>query len=106
MKNHALIGPWIRRYLVEHIVVERNLSKNTQMSYRDTLSLLLPFIATREKAPIDKLEVEHISTDSVREFLQSLQSVRGCSMATCNQRLAAIHGLARFISWKSPEHVA
>lgn len=42
MNNTNLIGPWIRRFLLEHLVGERNLTHNTQASYRDTLTLLLP----------------------------------------------------------------
>ena len=37
MKNDFLLGPWIRRFLLEHLVAERNLARNTQRSYRDTL---------------------------------------------------------------------
>jgi hypothetical protein len=29
--------PWIRRFLLEHLVAERNLSRNTRASYRDRL---------------------------------------------------------------------
>ena len=43
MKDETLLGPWVRRFLLEHLVAERNLSPNTQASYRDTLALLLPF---------------------------------------------------------------
>jgi site-specific recombinase XerD len=45
MKNDSLLGPWIRRFLLEHLVAERNLSKNTQRSYRDTLCLFVPRLA-------------------------------------------------------------
>ena len=30
MKNDTLMGPSVRRFLLEHLVVERNLSRNTQ----------------------------------------------------------------------------
>jgi integrase/recombinase XerD len=49
----ALLGPWLRRFLLEHLVGERNLARNTQQSYRDTLRLLLPFAAERVRRPID-----------------------------------------------------
>ena len=42
MRDHSLLGPWIRRFLLEYLVAERNLARNTQFSYRDTLTLLLP----------------------------------------------------------------
>ena len=101
----ALLGPWIRRYLLEYLVGERNLARNTQRSYRDTLALLLPFAACRAGQPIDRLEVEALSADHVRCFLQELEEKRKCSVATRNQRLAAVHSLAHFVARHSPEHI-
>jgi site-specific recombinase XerD len=43
MTKSTLLGPWLRRFLLEHLVTERNLSANTQKSYRDMLTILLPF---------------------------------------------------------------
>ena len=34
MVDTAMIAPWVRRFLLEHVVGERNLSLNTQKSYR------------------------------------------------------------------------
>ena len=44
-----LIGPWVKRFLLEHLVAERNLAHNTQKSYRDTLVLLLPFASAQKR---------------------------------------------------------
>jgi hypothetical protein len=30
MKNSSALGPWIRRFLLEYLVGERNLARNTQ----------------------------------------------------------------------------
>jgi len=106
MTDTALLGPWIRRFLLEHLVGERNLARNTQRSYRDTLRLLLPFAADDVDKPIDRLDVEDLSADRVRAFLQQLENVRGNAVTTRNQRLAAIHSLAQFVAIRSPEHVA
>ena len=35
MSDIHTLGPWLRRFLSEHIVTERNLARNTQQSYRD-----------------------------------------------------------------------
>ena len=43
----ALLGPWVQRFLVHHLVAERNLSRNTCKSYRDTFKLLVPFCLRR-----------------------------------------------------------
>ena len=105
MRDTSLLGPWIRRFLMEHMVSERNLARNTQRSYRDTLQLLLPAIARRARKPIDRLAVTDVSADRVRQFLNELEEKRGCAIATRNQRLAAIHALARFIGLHAPELV-
>lgn len=105
MNDKSLLGPWVRRFLLEYAVKERNLARNTQRSYRDTLSLLIPFIANKADNPIERLKVVDASAERVRHFLLALEETRGCSITTRNQRLAAIHALARFISLHSPEHI-
>ncbi len=55
MTNSPLLGPWIRRFLLEHLVVDRNLAVNTQKSYRDMLTLLLPYVVGKIRKPIDRL---------------------------------------------------
>ena len=105
MNKETLLGPWVRRYLVEHLVTERNLASNTQLSYRDTLALLLPFLSALARRAVDRLLVVDVSAERVRLFLQHLERDRGCSTATCNQRLAAIRAFARFVATRSPEHV-
>lgn len=101
-----LIGIWVKRFLMEHLIGERNLASNTQASYRDTLVLLLPFTAKKLKRAVDHICIEDISADIIRDFLHYLEKERNCTIATRNQRLAAIHSLCRFIGERSPEHVA
>jgi site-specific recombinase XerD len=93
MRDASLLGPWVRRFLMEHMTGERNLARNTQRSYRDTLRLLLPSVARRARKPIERLAVIDVSADRVRQFLNDLEEQRGCGIATRNQRLAAIHAL-------------
>jgi site-specific recombinase XerD len=90
---------------MEHMVSERNLACNTQRSYRDTLRLLLPRVARLVHRPVDRLAVTDVSADRVRQFLTELEEARGCSIATRNQRLAAIRALARFVGLRAPELV-
>jgi site-specific recombinase XerD len=106
MTNTDLLGPWLRRFLLEHLVTERNLARNTQCSYRDALALLVPFLSAQTRKEADELTIDDVSADRVRQFLSHLEQERWCSIATRNQRLAAIHALARFIGLSSPEHIA
>jgi site-specific recombinase XerD len=106
MKDLTLLGPWVRRFLLEHLVAERNLARNTQCSYRDALTLLIPFVADKLHQSVDRLTLVDVSADLVRLFLAGLEQSRQCTIATRNQRLTAIHALARFVSEHSPEHIA
>jgi integrase/recombinase XerD len=100
------LGPWVRRFLLDHLISERNLSRGTQQSYRDTLTLLIPFIARTVRRSVDELDVTHVSGNLVRMFLLDLEESRNSAISTRNQRLAAIHSLARFVALHSPEHIA
>ncbi|MCC6288486.1 MAG: tyrosine-type recombinase/integrase [Chitinophagaceae bacterium] len=105
MKDISFIGVWIKRILLEYLISIKNLSKNTQLSYRDTFRLLLPFAAKKTKKTIDKLLVEQIDHAVVKAFLNELETTRGCSVTTRNQRLAAIHAFAKFVGLHNPEYV-
>lgn len=106
MNDHTLLGPWVRRFLLEYLVTERNLAHNTQCSCRDALIFLTPFVAGKLHLSVDRLTVLDLSADLVRLFLANLEQSRGCGIPTRNQRLAAIHSLARFVGAHSPEHIA
>jgi integrase/recombinase XerD len=105
MTDVTLLGTWVRRFLLEYLVSDRNLARNTQRSYRDTLSLLLPYLVRSVGKDVDRLSVIDLEVDRVRCFLRELEEKRGCGIATRNQRLAALRSLAHFIGMHSPEHV-
>lgn len=105
IKDTNYLSIWIKRFLLEYLISTRNLSKNTQQSYRDTFKLLLPYMASRSKKTIDKLLIDDISGDHIKAFLLSLENDRHCSLSTRNQRLAALHAFAKFVGLSSPEHV-
>jgi len=50
---------------VEYLVAERNLSGNTQASYRDTRHLLLPFASASVGHAIDRMTVEDLTPSIV-----------------------------------------
>jgi integrase/recombinase XerD len=105
MTDTTPLGPFVRRFLLEHLITNLNSARNTQRSYRDTLVLLIPYLSRQAHKEADKLSVNDLSADLVRSFLLYLEEERRCSIATRNQRLAAIHALAQFIGLISPEHI-
>jgi len=104
MSDSRLLGPWIRRFLLERL--KRNLSPNTQRSYRDAVALLMPFVSKKLRRPVDQLAMTDLNAELVRSFLADLEITRNCGITTRNQRLAAIHALAQFVGMHSPEHIA
>ena len=83
MSDLRTLGAWLRRFLTEHIVTERNLARNTQKSYRDTFALLLPFVGARARKPVDRLAMHDLTPRRVLQFLDHLR-----------QTVAAPHRLA------------
>ncbi len=105
MSKTRTLGPWLRRFLAEHIVTERNLARNTQKSYRDTFALLLPFVSAKIRKAVDRIAVQDLTARRVRQFLDHLEDDRGCSVQTRNQRLSAIRAFARFVASRDPSHL-
>ncbi|MGA2077408.1 MAG: tyrosine-type recombinase/integrase [Terriglobia bacterium] len=105
MPNSHLLGSFVRRFLLESMIADRNLSRNTQTSYRDAVRLLLRFIAERYGIDHTHLTVEDVNAEVVRNFLTHLEKKRSSSAATVNQRLIAIRSLFRFIGQCVPELV-
>ena len=60
MNSSDMLSPWIRRFLLEYLISVKNLSRNTQQSYRDTIRLLLASISKQRRIAIDQLKVEDL----------------------------------------------
>ncbi|MCY4589243.1 MAG: tyrosine-type recombinase/integrase [Alphaproteobacteria bacterium] len=101
----ALLGPWLQRFLTQHVVTERNLSRNTCKSYRDSFKLLVPFACAQLGKEDYQLTVPDLSSELVRRFLDHLEGERGCCTYTRNLRLTAIRAFARFVASRDPAHV-
>lgn len=99
------LGPFVRRFLLEEVVADRNLTLNTQRSYRDSIRLLLRFLHEHHAIEPTRVTVEQITAAVARTFLAHLEDQRGNSVSTRNQRLAAIHSLFRFVARQVPELV-
>jgi integrase/recombinase XerD len=102
IKTHPL-GSFVRRFLLEDVVADRNLSINTQKSYRDTLRLLFGYLADHHATDPTRVTVEQVTADRIRGFLAHLEQQRHSAVTTRNQRLAALRSLFRFIGRQVPE---
>ena len=104
-ERQHLMGHFVRRFLIEEMAADRNLSPNTQKSYRDTIRLLFGYIAEHHATDPVRVTVEQVDATVVRGFLAHLEHQRGNTTSTRNLRLTALHSLFRFIGRQAPELV-
>jgi integrase/recombinase XerD len=98
-----LAGRWLSKFLTDHLAGERDLSPQTISSYRDAIKLLLTWCRDVQATPPEKLRLSDLDRQGVLAFLDWLQTERGSSAATRNQRLAVIKSFARYTAVERPE---
>ena len=97
------LGAVLQSFLVDHLIVVKGLRPASVRSYRDTVRLLLGFVAADKGCRITRLSLEDLSFERVAGFLRHLEDDRHNHVRTRNQRLAAIHALFDYIATRSPE---
>lgn len=97
------------KYLTEFLAVylpsQKNVSRNTIRSYRDTFKLLIRYCQEIKNIPVEKITLNALSNTLLIGFLKWLETDRKCSISTRNQRLAAIHSFFRYIQAEEPEGI-
>jgi site-specific recombinase XerD len=91
--------------LTDYLPRQRALSLHTLHSYRDSLKLLLQFVAGKKADP-GQLTMEHMTYERVMAFLLHLETGRNNQVSTRNVRLSAIRAFFRFVGVHYPEHLA
>jgi integrase/recombinase XerD len=105
MNDTDALGTWVRRFLIEHVVIRRNLARTTQLTYRDTLAMMIRYAVAATAKRADLLKVEDLSRELVTKRLACCEREKECTPRTSNRHLATLHSFARFVSEYSPEHV-
>ncbi|MHB1089401.1 MAG: tyrosine-type recombinase/integrase [Acidimicrobiales bacterium] len=97
------LGPLIQSFFVDHLVTVKGLRPASVRSYRDTIRLLLCFVATDKGTKITKLTITDLSFERVLGFLSHLENERHNHVRTRNQRLAVLHALFDYLASRDPE---
>lgn len=105
MKKTNDVARLLSSFLLTELPVVHNQSTNTISSYRDTYIRLLEYMAEEKGIRPEHLGVPDLTADTIGSFLNWLETERGNSIATRNQRLAAIHSLFRYIQIQAPEYM-
>jgi integrase/recombinase XerD len=97
------LGPLVHSFFLDHLVTVKGLRPASVRSYRDTIRLLLCFVARDKGTKITKLKVEDLTFERVLGFLRYLEGDRHNHVRTRNQRLAALHTLFDYIATREPQ---
>lgn len=100
----AVLGRALHGFFTDFLPQQRSLSPHTLCSYRDSLKLLLQFLAEPNEDP-SGLEIQAITPERVLAFLQHLEIKRGSQPSTRNVRLSAIHSFFRYVGSQHPQHL-
>lgn len=92
----------VRRFLEVYLPLQRGASPNTVRSYRTAIKQFVDYLIDDAGTRIDRLSFSSITMESLSGYLDSVEA-SGCSVATRNQRLAAIKS---FLSYAAMEDVA
>lgn len=90
-------------FLSVYLPSQRNFSKNTILSYCDTMKLLLRYCTEERNCSIERLTLKQVNRAFILSFLTWLEEERQSSPSTMNQRLACIHTFFRFVQTSHPE---
>src|SRR5271169_5978002 len=105
MKPYSL-AKLLHAFFYEWMGQQRNLSRHTVLSYRDTWKLLLRFVSERKRREITALSLSDLDAAEVLAFLQHLENDRKVSIGTRNCRVAAIHSFFAFVARREPLAIA
>jgi len=92
----------LRRFLTSYLAGIRGCSPATIASYRDTFRLLITWFRDERSVPPARLTLDHLDAGTITAFLGHLQEERHNSVATRNQRLAAISSFATWMQTEDP----
>lgn len=95
-KKHSFLGH-LEYYLDAYLPTAKGLSPATIVSYKATFRILIEFLYSVKGIPADKVNFNVLDDKLIIEFLDWLESARGCSIATRNQRLSAIAAFSVYV---------
>ena len=100
--TEARLARWLHGFFHEWLAEQRNSSRHTVLSYRDTWRMFLRFVAERRRRSVSALILADLSAEEVLAFLKYIESQRHTSIGTRNCRLAAIRSFFRYVADREP----
>ena len=102
----STLAPSLQAYFTERLISQRAASSNTISSCKLTFRLLLAFASkVTGKAPSSP-DIADLDAPLIASFPDHLERDRHNSVATRNNRLAAVHSLSGYLALHHPGHAA
>jgi integrase/recombinase XerD len=96
----------VQEFFCQRLIAQRQASRHTIASYRDTFRLLLGFAEKRLKRTPADLALTDIDPPLVLDFLDHVEQTRGNRVRTRNLRLTAIRSFMKFVAGRDPGTLA
>lgn len=96
---------YLSRFLGSYLPQYKNVSPNTIAAYRDTFVSFLNYMRDVRHTPADKVSLVDLNRDNVVDYLHWLVDEQKNSIATRNNRLAAIRAFVSYLQYESIEQL-
>jgi integrase/recombinase XerD len=100
------LAPSLQAFFTDRLIGQRAASPNTISAYKTGLRLLVGFAAERTGKAPSALDIAELDAPLIAAFLDHLETDRHNSVATRNNRLAAVHSLFAYLALHHPDHAA
>lgn len=96
MKSKNTFLTILNEYFNSYLPFAKGLSKSTIVSYKATFRIFLTFMNNVKGIPADRITFDMLDDKLILEFLNWIETERGCSRTTRNQRLSAISAFSLY----------
>jgi len=86
----------LENFLSIYLPCSVGVRSNTIKSYKDSFRLLLNYMYEKRQINADKLQFSDLCYENIHNFLCWLETERGCSVTTRNQRLSALSSFSNY----------
>ena len=98
------VSYYISKYFQDELGNIKECSINTKYSYRDSIVQILDYVSNIRNKKSNNLIISDFNEEVVNNFLIYLKNEKKLCSSTCNNRLAAIQGLFKYIQKKNLEY--
>lgn len=98
-------GKLLHKFMRSYLPDDRGASPRTISTYRYAFIQFIDYMESVENIPMNKISMDHFNEKNIRKFLRWLEDARSLSVASSNQRLAALKSFSTFAKYEYPEYM-